>query len=242
MCGKTKIYFEFAASSKKDVCEQFPILNVLHDQNFSLQQHNIAVQGDNHEDSCHVFAALSERAADGHPIIDSDVQDAFRKVFKPPEAQIPISNSPTPFIHTQQSLSIMGRIASQTMLQLSSDLEDTHNLQTFSPILLSGDTGTGKTYLLYKYLELLRSSGALEHLSHKVSIFTLSAKFLRSNVVKLGNKIKASMAEAHGRLESNDHRTACSFILDEVFFPPLPLLRLLCFLSLFLHRLFSLIF
>jgi len=219
MYGKTKIYFEFAASSKKDVCEQFPILNVLHDQNFSSQQHNSAVQGDNHEDSCHIFAALSERAAKGQPISDRDVQDAFRKVFKPPQVQIRESKFPTPFIHTQQSLSIMGRIASQTMLQLSSDLEDTHNLQTFSPILLSGDTGTGKTYLLYKYLELLHSSGAHEHLSHKVSIFTLSAKYLRSNVVKLGNRIKASMTEAHG-LESGDHRTACSFILDEVFFPP----------------------
>jgi len=226
MCGgKTKLYFEFAASSKKDVCQQFPILNVLHDQNFSCgnrsQQHNIAFEGEDHQDSCNVFDALSKRAFDGQKITDRDVQDALRKVFKAEEAQIMILKSPDPFIHTRQSLSVMGRIASQTIRQLSSESEDTHILQTYTPILLSGDTGTGKTYLLYKYLELLRSSGALQCLDHKDSIFTLSARFLRSNVVNLGENIKASMTEVHRHLSPDDPRKACSFILDEVSPPPL---------------------
>jgi nucleoside-triphosphatase THEP1 len=99
-----------------------------------------------------------------------------------------------------------------------SEIEDTHcnTVQAWSPILLSGDTGTGKTYILFKYLELLRSSGAVELLSNDVSIFTLSAKFIRSNVEKMGSKIRDTISKAHGCLSQDEPRTFFSFILDEV--------------------------
>jgi hypothetical protein len=104
----------------------------------------------------------------------------------------------------------------QTIPQVGSESEDTHFVRMCVPVLLSGDTGTGKTYLLFKYLELLRSSGCLKHLCNDVSIFTLSAKFFRSNVENLGKKMKETMSEAHSTLSPDEPRKVCAFILDEV--------------------------
>ena len=215
------IYFEFAATSKKDLCKQFPILDILDDKNFFCGDPSSAARipddVQDHSDPSHPFGALSDRAAKNEDVSDRVVQNALKTFFGANEAQVQHLSSPIPFIHTDQSLRIMGQIARYTRQQLSSDSEDTHKVQSCCmPILLSGDTGTGKTYLLFKYLELLRSSGALNHLSDRASIFTLSAKFLRRNVEKLGKTVKESMSEAHGHLSSDIPRTPCSFILDEV--------------------------
>ena len=223
IAGNLQVYFEFAASSKKELCEQFPILNGLDDHNFFCGDPKEDIPEDTGDDS-HAFAALCERAERNGDVQDSDVEYALRKLFKT-DPNLPFTTQagrPTckaiPFIHTRHTLEIMGFIARrQTIPQVSSECEDTHFVRMCVPILLSGDTGTGKTYLLFKYLELLRSSGCLMHLSNDVSIFTLSAKFLRSSVENLGKKMKETMSEAHSNLSPDEPRKVCAFILDEVF-------------------------
>lgn len=95
---------------------------------------------------------LSKRTCSNGRVSDSDVQQLLRQVFGSVEAQSrKSSTAPTPYIHTRQSLQIMHQIACCTMHQLGSEL-NTHMAHPCTPVLLSGDTGTGKTYLLFKYL------------------------------------------------------------------------------------------
>jgi hypothetical protein len=228
----SNIYFEFGAISKADLLQQFPILSTFDDKTFLCGDPTERPQGpENDADATGMFEGLAMRAEEQGDVKDDDVHKVLRKLFKANEADAMQAPSRMPFIHTRQSLHIMGRIAREhTFRQVGSDTENTHRVQAWSPILLSGDTGTGKTYLLFKYLELLRNSGALKRLSNDVSIFTLSAKFLRSNVEKLGEKMRDTIREAHGRLSQDEPRTLLTFILDEVTSSPAQevLARLLC--------------
>ena len=225
----SNLYFEFGASSKAALCQQFPILSGLtwlDDRKFVCGDPSERVQIHKDDEACSLFEKLADRAEASGDVKDCDVQDALYRLFKDDKdgkAQNAQGLSTMPFIHTRQSLQIMSRIAREhTLRQVSSEIEDTHcnTVQAWSPILLSGDTGTGKTYILFKYLELLRSSGAVELLSNDVSIFTLSAKFERSNVEKMGSKIRDTISKAHGCLSQDEPRTFFSFILDEVSFSP----------------------
>jgi hypothetical protein len=198
ICSNLKIYFEFSASSKAALCQQFPILSSLtwlDDRKFACGDPPERAQNLKGEDSCLLFEKLADRAKENGDVKDCEVQDALYRLFKEKDRKAHNTQglSTMPFIHTRQSLHIMGRIAQEhTLRQVSSEIEDTHgnNVQAWTPILLSGDTGTGKTYLLFKYLELLRSSGAVERLSNHVSIYTLSAKYRRSNVENMGSDMR----------------------------------------------------
>ena len=224
----SKIYFEFCANSRADLLQQFPILSMLDDTAFVCGDPEEVPQGlEADADANSMFEKLAEK----EEVLDEDVRQVLRKLFKADEAAMQAPGRTMPFIHTRQSLRIMGRIAREhTLRQVGSETEDTHRIPAWSPVLLSGDTGTGKTYLLFKYLELLRSSGAVKRLNNDVSIYTLSAKFLRLNVEKLGSKMRDTIREAHGRLSQEEPRTFLTFILDEVTSSPAQevLARLLC--------------
>jgi hypothetical protein len=213
-----RVFLEFAAESKEDLFAQCPMLFWLHHQNQTIlcgDPQAPEPSGHGATDGSETFLEeLSRRAGRHGTVTDADVQTLFRKIFRSEGVQPRKSSAaPTPYVHTQQSLRIMWTIACSTMRQLSCE----RKAQPCSPVLLSGDTGTGKTYLLFKYLELLRDSGVLENFHDKVSVWTLSAKFLRPNVEKLGKKIKDSVAEAHAHLATADHPLpVCPFILDEV--------------------------
>jgi hypothetical protein len=234
VCSNLKIFFEFGASSKAALCQQFPILSSLtwlDDRKFVCGDPPAeGAQKIKAEDACRLFKELADRAEANGDVKDCHVQGALYRLFKEKDGKAHNTQglSTMPFIHTRQSLHIMGRIAQEhTLRQVSSEIEDTHsnNVQARTPILLSGDTGTGKTYLLFKYLELLRSSGAVERLSNDVSIYTLSAKYRRFNVENMGSEMRDTISKAyeqmkntiaHGCVSQDEPRTFCSFILDEV--------------------------
>ncbi len=219
ICGS--IYFEFAAASKRELLEHFPILNILDEKSIFCGDPSPGKADDfrGHGDAGNFFGELSDRAQRNEKVEDSDVREALRKLFKAENSKAHVYENPfVPFIHTHTSLQIMGKISHNINSQnLSSELDDTCNLQSCMPILLKGDTGTGKTYLLFKYLQLLHTSGALKHLCGKAKIITLSAKFLRPQVEGLGRYIKETVSES--RPSPDAPSKLCSFILDEVFTP-----------------------
>jgi hypothetical protein len=111
--------------------------------------HRIAT-GDS--DSKQLLEELSKKAASNVTVSDGDVQQLLRRVFRSEATRsCKTSAAPTPYVHTRQSLQIMYRIACCTMNQLGSE-HNMHTAHPCSPVLLSGDTGTGKTFLLFKYL------------------------------------------------------------------------------------------
>lgn len=112
--------------------------------------HHIATD---HSDSQQLLEELSKKTASNATLVsDGDVQQLLRRVFRSEATRsCKTSAAPTPYIHTRQSLQIMYQIACYTMNQLGSE-HNMHTAHPCSPILLSGDTGTGKTFLLFKYL------------------------------------------------------------------------------------------
>jgi hypothetical protein len=204
-----QLFFEFAAESKEDILEQFPVLR-------RLEQGQVVCGDPRRGDpgagagGMALFYELSKRAeTETNTVRDEDVQEALRGMFNIQESkqQRKSAPNPWPYVHTPQSLLLMGYIAQHTLQQHTSTSEDVNS----QPILLSGDTGTGKTYLLRKYVELLYFSGVLVSHSTKINTWTLSAKFDRSHIEALGKEMRKKMKMMKGKC-----REWRAFILDEV--------------------------
>ena len=150
------------------------------------------------------FYELSQRA-ETETVRDEDVQEAIRRVFNVEEnRQQRTAHIRWPYVHTPQSLLVMGNIAQHTFQQFFSKSEDVDS----KPILLSGDTGTGKSYLLRKYVELLYFSGVFEPNTTQITTYTLSAAFQRSHIEELGEAMRNKMKRIP--------KSWRAFILDEV--------------------------
>ena len=204
-----QIFFEFAAESEKDLFHQFPILRMLQREQVICGDPPDSKSVEDRDESEHnPFHALSQRAEiEKSPVSDELVREALREIFRvEPRPQKKGGRPPWPFVHTPQSLLVMGTLAWHTLQQLSSRSEDICSI----PILLSGDTGTGKSYLLRKYVELLYSSGVLD--GSMIHTYILSARFDRDQVQKLGAHFLKSMKKIEG---AQYQWSAC--ILDEVF-------------------------
>ena len=204
------VFLEFEAASRDDAIIKFPMLSVLKPDRFKVSKWPRT------DDSAHFrkvpepFQLLAEKIRKcACRIEDCDVVKAIRSVFGVSDEQKMKMRHTTPFVHTAQSLEIMGLVAFRTCVQLKDGADSSRGSL---PVILSGDTGTGKTYLLFKFLELLRSSGAVPFLGESVNIYTISAGFQERQVNRLGRKMRELIRVAH----TKSSKAVCAFILDEM--------------------------
>ena len=206
------IFLECAAASREDAVKRIPVLSILPADRFKVSNYEALPD---YVDELHPsFQKLCEKASQGS-VTDSDVEEALRNLYDAKGEKMLQPRLQTPFIHTSLSLKVMGLVASRVKHQLRVKTDSGELVGVF-PVLLSGDTGTGKTYLLFKFLELLRSSGAVPTLEETVNIFTISAAFQRQQVCSLGKRIRDRVRNAQGHATTRSVNRVCAFILDEI--------------------------
>jgi hypothetical protein len=229
------IFVELAAESAEEIAAKLPVFAWLEPTKRAIAHSkgskkisdgmHVVDEGDNQ-----AFEQLVQNAGQVS-VTDEHVMEALRAFFGGSSAAVPCErlqmdkDSEIPFVHNARSLRTMAAVASRVKAFISR--------KSSAPVLLSGDTGTGKTYLLIKFLELLRKSGAL-HKSVDVGflrIYTLSAAFRREHIVALGADIRTDIFNRTRRSKGTGHDKLYPVVLDEITSSSAQeaLTRLICF-------------
>ncbi|EKX40298.1 hypothetical protein GUITHDRAFT_113541 [Guillardia theta CCMP2712] len=207
----TSLYAEIVCDDSSSLKRRFPILKLVPPQRISVISPFVINLDDSVSNLSPSFHQLVQSCTH-RPVYDRDVMRAMQALFEVNSDAGSPNKQPLPFVYTPLALTIISKIALQVKQAFQAEATGTF------PVLLSGDTGTGKTYLLYKFLELLMGSGVLENLSDTVSIYTLSARFKTREIEELGLEIKK---EAFNKSAGKSKRREVPMvILDEVTSSP----------------------